>query len=86
MDISTQVLYQPYVLGEPQMDPSNRIGSMNMGYVSDTARIRTHNLFRPKCVPIPLGHSDGFLHCSICCVRWSTEFGFGEWGTLGVGG
>ena len=23
------------------------VGSMNMGYISDTARIRTHNLFRP---------------------------------------
>ena len=35
------------------------VGSMNMGYISDTARNRTHNLFRPKCAPIPLGHSDG---------------------------
>ena len=34
-------------------------GSMKKGYVSDTARNRTHNLFRPKCAPIPLGHSDG---------------------------
>ena len=24
------------------------VGSMNMGYISDTARNRTHNLFRPK--------------------------------------
>ena len=29
-----------------------------MGYISDTARNRTHNLFRPKREPIPLGHSD----------------------------
>ena len=29
-----------------------------MGYVSDTARNRTRNLFRLKCVPIALGHSD----------------------------
>ena len=35
------------------------VGLMNMGYISDTARNRTHNLFRPKCEPIPLGHSDG---------------------------
>ena len=35
------------------------VGSMNMGYMSDTARNRTHNLFRPKWEPIPLGHSDG---------------------------
>ena len=35
------------------------VGSMNMGYISDTARNRTHNLFRPKREPIPLGHSPG---------------------------
>ena len=37
------------------------LGSMNMGYVSDTPTVstRTHNLFRPKREPIPLGHSDG---------------------------
>ena len=35
------------------------VGSMNMGYISDTAWNRTHNLFRPKREPIPLGHSDG---------------------------
>ena len=35
------------------------VGSMNMGYISDTARNRTHNLFRPKRELIPLGHSDG---------------------------
>ena len=34
------------------------VGSMNMGYISDTARNRTHNLFRPKREPIPLGHSE----------------------------
>ena len=33
------------------------VGSMNMEYISDTARNRTHNLFRPKWEPIPLGHS-----------------------------
>ena len=36
------------------------VGSMNMGYsISDTARNQTHNMFRPKCEPITLGHSDG---------------------------
>ena len=35
------------------------VDSMNMGYISDTARNRTHNLFRPKRKPITLGHSDG---------------------------
>ena len=34
------------------------IGSMNMGYISDTARNRTHNLFRPKREPI---------HCTALC-------------------
>ena len=29
------------------------VGSLNMGYISDTARNRTHNLFRPKRAPIP---------------------------------
>ena len=35
------------------------LGSMNMGYISGTARNRTHNLFRPKRELIPLDHSDG---------------------------
>ena len=35
------------------------VGSMNMGHTSDTARNRTHNLFRPKRKSILLGHSDG---------------------------
>ena len=39
------------------------VGSMDMGYISDTARNQTHNLFRPKCAPIPLGHIDGFPRC-----------------------
>ena len=34
------------------------VGSMNIGYKSDTARNQTHNLFRLKREPIPLGHSD----------------------------
>ena len=34
------------------------VGSMNIGYISDTARNRTHNLFCPKREPILLGHSD----------------------------
>ena len=37
------------------------VGSMNMGYISDTARNQTHNLFRPKRESIPLCHSDGFM-------------------------
>ena len=45
------------------MYPENRkgtqviVGSMNIGYISDTARNRTHNLFRPKWELIPLGMS-----------------------------
>ena len=43
-----------------ERDPSNRrLNIMNMGYISDTARNRTHDLFRPKREPIPLDHSDG---------------------------
>ena len=34
------------------------VGSMYMGYISDTARNQTHNLFRPNREPIQLGHSD----------------------------
>ena len=42
------------------------VGSMNMGYISDTARNRTHNLFRPKRESIPLGHSDGSYAKKLC--------------------
>ena len=38
------------------------VGSMNMGYISDTAMNRTHNPFRPKWEPIPLSYSDSLLH------------------------
>jgi hypothetical protein len=44
---------------EPRRDWRVIVGSMNMGYVSATARNRTHNLFRLKREPIPLYHSDG---------------------------
>ena len=40
------------------------VGSVNMGYISHTARNRTHDLFRPKREPTPLGHSDGLLRCN----------------------
>ena len=43
------------------------VGSMNMGCISETARNRTHNLFRPKREPIQLGHSDGLSYVS----RWN---------------
>ena len=39
------------------------VGSMNTGYISDTARNRTPNLFRPKRESIPLGHSWIGFHC-----------------------
>ena len=35
------------------------VGSINIRYISDTARNKTHTLFRPKREPIPLGHSGG---------------------------
>ena len=42
------------------------VGSMNMGYISDTARNRTHNPFHPKQEPIPLGHNDGAVTTRPC--------------------
>ena len=42
-------------------DPSNRWLIEQGKYISDTARNRTHNLFRPKQEPIPLRHSDGLF-------------------------
>ena len=38
------------------------VGSMNMGYISDAARNQTHNLFRPKREPIPLGQIKWRMH------------------------
>ena len=63
------------------------VGSMNMGYISDTARNRTHNLFRPKRESIPLGHNDLLaLLAKICCYKhfitvhqWTTK---SEWWTI----
>ena len=46
------------------------VGSMNMGYISDTARNRTHNLFRPKRESLPLGHSDGLNRLLTTKLRW----------------
>ena len=42
------------------MAPCAPPGSATAMNISDTARNRTHNLFRPKREPIPLGHSDGW--------------------------
>ena len=54
-------------------------------YISDTARNRSHNMFRlinaRACAPISLGHSDGFLVC-VCGSElevpdlWSEGFEF----------
>ena len=52
------------------------VGSMNMGYISDTARNRTHNMFRPRREPIPLGHSDEHVTVYIlanACLNKSFE-------------
>ena len=38
------------------------VGSTNMGYISDTARNRIRNVFRPKLELIPLGHNNGLEH------------------------
>ena len=52
------------------------VGSMNMGYIYDTARNRTHNLFRdfrPKRESIPLGHSDGHFFAQVNIHRKCTN-------------
>ena len=48
------------------------VDSMNMGYISNTAGNRTHNLFRPKCEPIPLGH----------WPQWRTQRVVNDWNSL----
>ena len=58
---------KPYVPREPE-GTQVIVGSMNMGYISDTTRNQTHNLFHPKREPIPLCHSAG--HLSLARVRW----------------
>ena len=40
---------------------------MRLQCISDTSRNRTHNLFRPKREPIPLGHND---ELSIMFLHW----------------
>ena len=45
----------------PENPEGTQVGSLNMGYIYDTARNRTHNLFRPKWEPISLGHRGGFV-------------------------
>ena len=58
---STQFLCQAIMYTENPEGTQVIVGSMNMGYISDNVRNRTHNLFCPKREPIPLGHSDGLL-------------------------
>ena len=41
------------------------VGSMNMGYIFDTVRNRTHNRIRHTREPIPLGHSYGLVNDSV---------------------
>ena len=53
------------------------VGSMNLEFISDTARNRTHNLFRPKCAPIPLGHNDGqLITITITITKANSSFVF----------
>ena len=69
----TQFLY-PAICTENPEGTQVIVGSMNMGYISDTARNRTHNLFCPKQELIPLGHSDGlvliFPGIDNCLLYW----------------
>ena len=41
----------------PENPEKSQVDSINMGYISVTARNRTRNLFHPKQEPISLGHS-----------------------------
>ena len=43
----------------PEENPSDRRLNEHGIYISDTARNRSHSLFRSKREPIPLGHSEG---------------------------
>ena len=56
------------------------VGSMNMGYISDTARNRAPNLFRPKREPIPLGHSDElmFILCPVSRTLKENSISLGD--------
>ena len=71
-NLLTQFLCQVIMYPENPEGTQVIVGSMNMGYISDTARNRTHNLFRPKQEPIniPLGHSTNwpsfFLPSDMC--------------------
>ena len=61
------------------------VGLVNMGYISDTARNRTHNLFRPKREPIPQGHSDGWsilmIQSQCMAILAVTETCVANWGS-----
>ena len=68
------------------------VGSMNMGYISDSVRNLTHNLFRPKCEPIPLGHRAMHVESSIpVCTKCLIYYIISQclqslrsfWGSLG---
>ena len=75
--LSTEILLKLFfytIFVSSHMYPENPegtqviVGSMNMGYIFDTARNRTHNLFRPKREPIPLGHNDGLCYNIHLCL------------------
>ena len=61
--------------GESRGDPSNRrFYEHGIWYLSDTARTRTRDLFRPKRKPIPLGHSDVLLSTGQLTIKsWSSS-------------
>ena len=59
------------------------VGSLNMGYISDTARNRTHNLFCPKREPIPLCHSDAFWEAVVSSrplINFGSKWTFSTYG------
>ena len=69
--LHSTVLFFNTIFVSSHMYPENSegtqviVGSMNIGYISYTARNHTHNVFRPKREPISLGHNDGFTRFSM---------------------
>ena len=69
---SNTIFVSSHMYPENQEGTQVIVGSINMEYISDTAKNRTHNLFRPKREPTPLGHNDE-LHNF--CVIVQTNMG-----------
>ena len=70
----TSILVSSHMYPENfRRDPSNRRLNEH-GILSGTARNRTHDLFRPKWEPIPLGHSNN--HASSSFLYFANHVNF----------